>query len=581
MQNTQSYWFQPNNFIQGNEHFFNLFWLLVLASSLILLGLGLRDPWPADEPRFAQIAKEMVESGQWFFPTRGGELYPDKPPIFMWTIAFFYWLTGSIKVAFLLPSALSSIATVLLVYDLGRRLWSDQIGWYAGVLLLLSIQFTLQAKTAQIDALVCFWITLGCYGLLRFLLLGGLWRWYYFAWFFMGIGVITKGVGFLPLLMLVPYAFLRIFKKQDANNTMGEISGGWRWLAGPLVMLAAISLWFVPMLLLVEHSQNPLYEIYRDNILFKQTITRYANSWHHFKPFWYYLVSVIPLFWLPLSLMLPWLLKHWKLALRNGDRRVVLPLVWVLLVILFFSLSPGKRGVYIFPALPMLALITAPYLLQIIRHPWLSRIIWLVVLTVSLVSLALGVSGAMGLDFAIKLSLKQQIEPWGFFSSIGLVGCAICLFTYTRNQFVSWILFIPLLWVFYSTWGYKLMNPIRAPHSIFAEINKVIPQESEIALIALKEQFLLFSPYKTTHFGYHTATDEQAKAAWLWQQQGGNRFILVDRELALSCFDVNKVIPVGKAHRVDWGLLSTDSLMPTCAEPEFQITEYHYQPIID
>ncbi|MFT4942083.1 MAG: hypothetical protein ACI88A_005157, partial [Paraglaciecola sp.] len=41
MQNTQSYWFQPNNFIQGNEHFFNLFWLLVLASSLILLGLGL------------------------------------------------------------------------------------------------------------------------------------------------------------------------------------------------------------------------------------------------------------------------------------------------------------------------------------------------------------------------------------------------------------------------------------------------------------------------------------------------------------------------------------------------------------
>lgn len=578
MKNSLSYLFKPQNFLQGKEHNFNLVYLLLLACSLILLGMGLRDPWPADEPRFAQIAKEMVESGQWFFPKRGGELYPDKPPIFMWTIAFFYWLTGSIKVAFLLPSAISAIATVLLVYDLGRKLWSNQVGWYAGILLLLSIQFTLQAKTAQIDALVCCWITLGCYGLLRFLLLGGLWRWYYFAWFFMGIGVITKGVGFLPLLMLVPYVFLRVFKKQDPNNIIGEISGSWRWLAGPLVMLAAISLWFVPMLLLVENSQNPLYEIYRDNILFKQTVTRYANSWHHLKPFWYYLTSVIPVFWLPISLMLPWLFKHWKHGVMGGDRRIILPLGWVLLVLVFFSLSPGKRGVYILPALPMLALITAPYLLQIIRHLWLSRIIWLVVLTVSLVSLALGISGAMGLDFATKLSLKQQIEPWGFFTSIGLVGCAICLFTYLRNQFVSWILFIPLLWVFYSTWGYKLMNPIRAPHNVFAAINEVIPQKSEIALIGFKEQFLLFSPYKTTHFGYHTLTDEQAKAAWLWQKQGDNRFVLVDRGLTLPCYDVNSAIPVGKAHRVNWGLMTADSRLSNCLSPAETIRNYSYRP---
>jgi len=580
VQNTQAYWFKPSNFIQGEEHHFNLFWLLVMACSLILLGLGFRDPWPADEPRFAQIAKEMVESGQWFFPMRGGELYPDKPPIFMWTIASFYWLTGSIKVAFLMPSAISAIATVLVVYDLGRRLWSNQIGWYAALLLLLSIQFTLQAKTAQIDALVCFFITLGCYGLLRFLLLGGLWRWYYFAWFFMGIGVITKGVGFLPLFMLVPYVFLRVFKKQDPNNTTGEITGGWRWLAGPLVMFVAISLWFIPMILLVEQSQNPLYEIYRDNILFKQTVTRYANSWHHFKPFWYYLVSVIPLFWLPLSLMLPWLVKHWKRALSDGERRIILPLFWVLLVILFFSLSPGKRGVYILPALPMLALITAPYLSQIIHHPWLRRIIWLVVLVISLATLTLGLSGAMGLDFATKLSLKQQIEPSAMFTSIGLAGCAICLFTYKRKQFVSWILFIPLLWVFYSTWAYTLMNPIRAPHNIFAAINKVVPEGSHIALINLKEQFLFFSPYKITHFGYHTSSDEQAKAAWLWQKQGENRFILLDLDTPMPCFDLNGAMPLGYAHRVSWGLLNKDNLMPSCEKPELPINEYHYQPVI-
>ena len=66
-----------------NKHPNYTFWLFVLASVLIFIGIGLRDPWPADEPRFAQVAKEMVETGQWFFPARAGEFYPDKPPVFM------------------------------------------------------------------------------------------------------------------------------------------------------------------------------------------------------------------------------------------------------------------------------------------------------------------------------------------------------------------------------------------------------------------------------------------------------------------------------------------------------------------
>ena len=52
-------------------------WLLLLVGLVILgAGMGLRDPWPADEPRFALVAKQMVESGQWLFPFRGGEIYP-------------------------------------------------------------------------------------------------------------------------------------------------------------------------------------------------------------------------------------------------------------------------------------------------------------------------------------------------------------------------------------------------------------------------------------------------------------------------------------------------------------------------
>lgn len=128
--------------IENIERLFISCWpLLISAIALVFVGMGLRDPWPADEPRFALIAKEMVETGQWFFPARAQELYPDKPPIFMWSIALCYWVSGSLRFSFLLPSALSALLTIFLVYDIGKRLWTKKIGLIAGWLLLFSFQF--------------------------------------------------------------------------------------------------------------------------------------------------------------------------------------------------------------------------------------------------------------------------------------------------------------------------------------------------------------------------------------------------------------------------------------------------------
>ena len=111
------------------------YWLL-LAFALVLIGagIGLRDPWPADEPRFALVAKQMVESGDWLFPHRGNELYSDKPPMYMWMQATAHALTGSWRLAFLLPSLLSSLLTLGLIYDLARRLHGDEIRAAPGVL---------------------------------------------------------------------------------------------------------------------------------------------------------------------------------------------------------------------------------------------------------------------------------------------------------------------------------------------------------------------------------------------------------------------------------------------------------------
>src|SRR5215469_11380885 len=89
---------------------FRLF--MLLAFVLLGAGIGLRDPWPSDEPRFTLAAKQMVESGDWLFPHRGRELYSDKPPMLFWLEGLSYKLTGSWRVAFLLPSLLASLLTL-------------------------------------------------------------------------------------------------------------------------------------------------------------------------------------------------------------------------------------------------------------------------------------------------------------------------------------------------------------------------------------------------------------------------------------------------------------------------------------
>ena len=127
-------------------------WLLAFALLLIGAGIGLRDPWPADEPRFTLVAKQMVDSGQWLFPHRGNELYSDKPPMFMWMQAVGHALTGSWRIAFLLPSLLSGLLTLALVFDLARRLHGRKVAWIAAATLLFTLHFTFQARAAAIPA---------------------------------------------------------------------------------------------------------------------------------------------------------------------------------------------------------------------------------------------------------------------------------------------------------------------------------------------------------------------------------------------------------------------------------------------
>lgn len=338
--------------------------LLVLAALLLGAGLGLRQPSNVDEERFLGVALEMLQSGEWLIPHRAAEIYPDKPPLFMWLLATLVRLGIAPNLALFLPALLSGLVATACLYDLGRRLWNPRIGLIAGLLFLATYQTYSVLRDGSIDGFLCLWTSLGVYGLCRHLLLGPAWRWFYVACAAMGLGVISKGVGFLPALMLVPYAYA---VRRQWPGVVAMPGQARRWWLGLLVALAAIGLWLLPVVLHVLSSGSADGRAYLDDILLRQTARRYASAWQHQEPFWYFFAKVIPQYWLPLLLALPWMVPAWRRRLARRDGRVLVLLGWVALVLLFFSLSSGKRKLYIFPALPGLVLVMAPLL------PWLLR----------------------------------------------------------------------------------------------------------------------------------------------------------------------------------------------------------------
>lgn len=536
-------------------------WLLLLALVVLGAGIGLRDPWPADEPRFALIARDMVESGQWFFPRVAGVLYADKPPVFFWLIASFYWLTDSLRIAFLLPSLLAALGTLWLVYDLGARLWDRHTGVYAAALLLVTLQFALQARTAQIDAVLAFWTTLGLYGLCRHLLLGPQWRWYAAGFAAAGAGVITKGVGILPLLVLVPWVFARA----RGWSALPRFRGGWRWMAGPVAMLAVIGIWLVPMLALVHLSGDPAYAAYRDEILFRQTATRYADAWHHIKPFWYYVVEVIPVFWLPVTIALPWLVPAWRRNLRGGDTRQLLLLGWIALILLFFSVSPGKRGVYLLPAVPALALAAAPHARALLARAGVQRTGFIALaLLIAVLGLPLLYFGAIAPEAGYALVERYDLAPWKFLGALCIAGFG-WLAAGPRRGLYALAGCLLSFWVLYGLYGYPLLNRLRSPASMMADVGRRIGPDAALGLVAWKEQLVLHADRPVVHFGYRRHGDSvEWGRAIQWLGAGGNRYLLLPGDVLHPCLLRARLEHVGTIHRADWWLAGADDIKPAC-----------------
>jgi 4-amino-4-deoxy-L-arabinose transferase-like glycosyltransferase len=322
----------------------------------------------ADEPRYAQVAREMLERHDWVTPTLGSQPWLEKPPFYYWQAMAAYKIFGVSDWAARLPSAFDASFLVFAVYFFLHRLCREVA--LDGSLIVASCAAIIGfARAASTDMPLA--ATFGI-GMLAWWSWHGngkrIWLALFFA--FIALGMLAKGpvAPFLAAVIILLYAFA-VRDLRLLLNTM--------WLPGILLFCGVALPWYFAV-----QVRNPQFF---HEFIFQQNLGRFSqNLYHHVQPFWYYLpvaaLAVVPWTVFVIVAFIRALQRWWSNRKpAAGERRqanhetfAVFACCWLIVPIVFFSASASKLPGYILPAMTAGGLLLAIYLLQHFQAPQLQ-----------------------------------------------------------------------------------------------------------------------------------------------------------------------------------------------------------------
>jgi 4-amino-4-deoxy-L-arabinose transferase-like glycosyltransferase len=322
--------------------------LAALLAVLWLATLGARPLFNPDEGRYAEIPREMLSGGDWVVPHLNGLAYMEKPPLQYWATALSYRLLGTSEFTARLYSALTALATILLVWSVARRLWSLEAAWRAAAVLSGMFMFVVLGQLLTLDMSLTFYMTLSLAAFLRAQQAARPRSWMLLAWVATGFGVLTKG----PVAAAIPAAVLMLYSLYSRDFAP------WRRLYTHwgLPLFLAIT---VPWHWLAARRLPDFLQFY----FVHEHVARYLTPIADRRQSWWFFIGVF------LAGSLPWTVPALR-ALGSGWRRrtpaaggtfqpALFLWIWIVFIGVFFSLSDSKLMPYILPAMPALALLMA------------------------------------------------------------------------------------------------------------------------------------------------------------------------------------------------------------------------------
>ena len=383
-------------------------WLLGLWAVATIAGLSTRPLIPVDELRYAGVAWEMWQRGDFLVPYLNGEPYSHKPPLFFWLIHAGWQVFGVSEWVVRLISPVLALLCIYAGTRLVRQLWPDDpdTARLAALTMFASVFLVAFLSWVQIDLLLLLWVILAMQGIVA--AARGDRRGWLLAGVAMGLGILSKGP--VILLHVLTPALMLPFWKQDPP------AGGWRswylWLAGAVLVAALIALsWAVPAI----QAAGPAYG---DAIMWGQTAGRMVESFAHANPPWWYLPWLLVIFapWI----WLPWLWSAGWRAWKTRDEGLQFCMIWLLSVLIVLSMVSGKQVKYLLPLLPAFAI----YIARVLAHMKHAPVTQAPMLLVILLAL-LGLTGMLAPHYLQQAPWLNDVHPgWG----AALLGMAALLF---------------------------------------------------------------------------------------------------------------------------------------------------------
>jgi len=369
-----------------------------------------RDLWNPDEPRYMEVAREMVEGHDYVVLHLNGEPYEQKPPLFFWLTAAFYRM-GAGYDAGRAVSALATAGILLIVYFFGRQLLGGAGGLLSALATATLFLFASMSKLGVLDPLLTFFTTLAIvsgYEALTRPRRAGLWWLVFYA--ACGLGILTKGPVAIALSGVVVGSYALVTRKRVKGHVWGHA-------AGVALMVAVVCAWFVPVWI----QGGSGYAMH----LLRQAPGRLVHSWSHRNPPYYYIVQ-LPVYFFPWFLFVG--LAVWQAVVdwrRQRSMQGAFAAVWFLSILVLLSAVSGKRARYILPLFPAAGMLAAWYFVSAersgLRRPRLHK--WFAVATfclLALVGLALipallmapgFVSKAFPTDLATQARARALVNP--------------------------------------------------------------------------------------------------------------------------------------------------------------------------
>ena len=377
--------------------------LLAGVCAAYFYGLGAAPLLGPDEPRYAQVAREMFARGDWVTPTLAGHTWFEKPALLYWLVIAGYQLFGVTEFAARAGPALAGVVTVLLVGLAARRAEFDSAEGLRGLgvtcaavtastlgLLVFAraVSFDTLLTTTVTGALICFYLSEVERG-------PGRRTWLVGFYAFVGASLLAKGLvgAVLPGGVVAAYFVLR--RRWPGLSRLGAA-----W--GVLLALMVAGLWYGPVVARHGHA-------FVDEFFLQHHFARYvSNRYHHPQPFYFYLPVM-------LGLALPWtfFLFGGLAGAAGANARAedaasklrVLALAWLAVPVLFFSASGSKLPGYVLPAVPAAALLAGDCLHRYLRGaggPLPMRLTGVLALAAFGAGLAFGVFHAGELGRALR-----------------------------------------------------------------------------------------------------------------------------------------------------------------------------------